>query len=84
MAVSFSYLLPVSTPSNAIVFAYGDITVPDMVRGTHYLAASSFLMYFSTNVPLLVFCSNVKDIAFIVSNTLDKDDVLADQTGFSV
>ena len=31
MAVSFSYLLPVSTPSNAIIFAYGDMTVPDMV-----------------------------------------------------
>jgi len=32
LAVNFSFILPVSTPGNAIVYAYGDITVPDMVR----------------------------------------------------
>jgi len=32
IAVNISYLLPVSTPCNAIVYAYGDIKVSDMVR----------------------------------------------------
>jgi len=32
IGVNFSFILPVSTPGNAFVFAYGDITVPDMVR----------------------------------------------------
>jgi len=31
IAVNISYLLPVSTPCNAIVYAYGDIRVSDMV-----------------------------------------------------
>ena len=31
VSASFSYILPVSTPPNAIVYAYGDITMLDIV-----------------------------------------------------
>jgi len=31
VSASFSYILPVSTPPNAIVYAYGDITMIDIV-----------------------------------------------------
>jgi len=44
LAVNFSFILPVSTPGNAIVFAYGDITVPDMVRMIFYRTASTGLI----------------------------------------
>ena len=32
VSASYSYILPVSTPPNAIVYAYGDITMLDIVR----------------------------------------------------
>jgi sodium-dependent dicarboxylate transporter 2/3/5 len=32
ISASFSYILPVSTPPNAIVYAYGDITMIDMIK----------------------------------------------------
>jgi sodium-dependent dicarboxylate transporter 2/3/5 len=32
ISASFSYILPVSTPPNAIVYAYGDITMMDMIK----------------------------------------------------
>jgi len=31
ISASYSYILPVSTPPNAIVYAYGDITMIDIV-----------------------------------------------------
>lgn len=33
LSTSFSFLLPVSNPPNAVVFSYGHISVLDMVRG---------------------------------------------------
>jgi len=32
IAASYSYVLPVSTPPNAIVYSYGDITMMDMIK----------------------------------------------------
>lgn len=40
LAVNFSFILPVSTPGNAIVYSYGDITVPDMVSFSCHLCMS--------------------------------------------
>jgi di/tricarboxylate transporter len=37
IAASFSYILPVSTPPNAIVYATGDITMMDMVSAVFNL-----------------------------------------------
>jgi len=51
VSASFSYILPVSTPPNAIVYAYGDIGMMDIVRVflltyflfTNYLVKSRFV-----------------------------------------
>jgi len=32
IAASCAFMLPVATPPNAIVFATGDITIPEMVK----------------------------------------------------
>jgi len=45
LAASWAYILPVSTPPNAIAYSYGDIEIMDMVRITFLLSASKFLVF---------------------------------------
>ncbi len=43
VATSLAFILPVATPPNAIVFAYGDMKVKDMVCITIYTCSMGFI-----------------------------------------
>lgn len=44
LAVSGSYMLPVGTPSNAVAFAVGDVSMKNMMRGGIWLNVISIVM----------------------------------------
>ncbi len=44
IAASFAFMLPVSTPPNAIVFSTGYVTVPQMVRNGVVLVTISIVV----------------------------------------
>ncbi|XP_026221474.1 solute carrier family 13 member 1 [Anabas testudineus] len=56
LCTSFSFLLPVSNPPNAVVFAYGHITIMDMVKaglGANVIGILAILLAIATwGVPL--------------------------------
>ncbi|KAM4573433.1 solute carrier family 13 member 1 [Odontesthes bonariensis] len=56
LCTSFSFLLPVSNPSNAVVFAYGHINIMDMVKaglGVNVIGVLAVLLALATwGVPL--------------------------------
>ncbi|XP_070828221.1 solute carrier family 13 member 1 [Chaetodon trifascialis] len=56
LCTSFSFLLPVSNPPNAVVFAYGHISIMDMVKaglGTNVIGVLAVLLAVATwGVPL--------------------------------
>lgn len=56
LAVSGSYMLPVGTPSNAVAFAVGAVSVRTMIRGGLWLNIASVIMIpvvLTTLVPLV-------------------------------
>ena len=52
LASSFAFMLPVATPPNTIVFAYGNLKIKDMVSAVAYVCIKS------TIISLLLFEKN--------------------------
>ncbi|CAM4734842.1 unnamed protein product [Leuciscus chuanchicus] len=72
LCVSFSFLLPVSNPPNAIVFTYGHLTSMDMVKaglGLNVIGILTVLLALTTWATPLLNLDTYPDWAPVVNNT---------------
>ncbi|XP_051740552.1 solute carrier family 13 member 1 [Ctenopharyngodon idella] len=72
LSVSFSFLLPVSNPPNAIVFTYGHLTSMDMVKaglGVNVIGILTVLLALTTWGTPLLNLDTYPDWAPVVNNT---------------
>lgn len=61
LCTSFSFLLPVSNPPNAVVYAYGHITIMDMVGPSVPITIKTFFSAFDgTKLVILLLLLQVK------------------------
>ncbi|KAG1933310.1 solute carrier family 13 member 1 [Pimephales promelas] len=72
LCVSFSFMLPVSNPPNAIVFTYGHLTTLDMVKaglGLNVIGILTVLLALTTWAPPLLHLDTYPDWAPVVNST---------------